>query len=334
MSEAPDRNLALELTRATEAAALAAARWVGRGQKNEGDGAAVEALRLLLGTVRMDGIVVIGEGEKDEAPMLYNGERVGSGFGPPVDVAVDPVEGTNLLAKGLPNALSVVAIAPRGSMWHPGPAFYMDKLVVGPEAAGQVDIDSPIAETLATVAAAKGLRVDEISVVILERERNLGKIEAVRSAGARIRLITDGDVAPALMTALPDTGIDVVLGIGGTPEGVLTACAMRGLGGEIQGRLSPQSDYERERVAAAGMDTTRKLTMDDLAAGDDHFFAATGITQGDFLRGVRYTSTGAVTHSLVTRSRSGTWRTVQAHHRWNKLMQISQVEYRPGPPDA
>ena len=328
MSEQPERNLGLDLARATEAAALAAARWVGRGQKNEGDGAAVNALRLLLGTVRMDGIVVIGEGEKDEAPMLYNGERVGNGHGPAVDVAVDPVEGTTLLAKGLPNSIAVVAVAPRGTMFDPGPAFYMDKLVVGPEAAGLVDLEAPVAETLAIVAAAKGLDVDEVTVVILDRPRNQARIRAVREAGARIRLISDGDVAPSLMAALPGTGIDIVMGIGGTPEGVITACAMHGLGGEIQGCLAPQSDGERERIEAAGIAIGRKLTLSELATGDDHFFAATGITQGDFLRGVRYTATGAITHSLVTRSRSGTWRTIEAHHRWDKLMTYSQVEYR------
>lgn len=328
MSEKPERNLGLDLARATEAAALAAARWVGRGQKNEGDGAAVNALRLLLGTVRMDGIVVIGEGEKDEAPMLYNGERVGNGHGPAVDVAVDPVEGTTLLAKGLPNSIAVVAVAPRGTMFDPGPAFYMDKLVVGPEAAGRVDLEAPVAETLAIVAAAKGLDVDEVTVVILDRPRNQARIRAVREAGARIRLISDGDVAPSLMAALPGTGIDIVMGIGGTPEGVITACAMHGLGGEIQGCLAPQSDGERERIEAAGIAIGRKLTLSELATGDDHFFAATGITQGDFLRGVRYTATGAITHSLVTRSRSGTWRTIEAHHRWDKLMTYSQVEYR------
>ena len=328
MSEKPERNLGLDLARATEAAALAAARWVGRGQKNEGDGAAVNALRLLLDTVRMDGIVVIGEGEKDDAPMLYNGERTGNGSGPMVDVAVDPVEGTNLLAKGLPNSIAVVAVAPRGTMFNPGPAFYMDKLVVGPEAAGQVDLEAPVAETLAIVAKAKGLDVDEVTVVILDRPRNQARIRAVREAGARIRLISDGDVAPSLMAALPGTGIDIVMGIGGTPEGVITACAMHGLGGEIQGCLAPQSDGERERIEAAGIAIGRKLTLADLAAGNDHFFAATGITQGDFLRGVRYTATGAITHSLVTRSRSGTWRTIEAHHRWDKLMTYSEVAYR------
>jgi fructose-1,6-bisphosphatase II len=227
----------------------------------------------------------------------------------------------------LPNSISVVAIAPRGTLFNPGPAFYMDKLVVGPEAVGKVDIDAPVAETLAVVARAKGLDVDEVTVVILDRARNQHYIQAVRDVGARVRLISDGDVAPALMTALPETGIDIVMGSGGTPEGVITACAMHGLGGEIQGRLSPQSDLERSRIEAAGIDIGRKLTLSDLAAGDDHFFAATGITQGDFLRGVRYTADGAITHSLVTRSRSGTWRTVEANHRWNKLMKISEVEY-------
>lgn len=327
MTEKPERNLALELARATEAAALAASRWVGLGQKESGDQAAVDALRLLLNTIRMDGIVVIGEGEKDEAPMLFNGERVGNGQGAEVDVAVDPVEGTNLLAKGLPNALSVVAISPRGTLWHPGPAFYMDKLVVGPQVAGKVDLDAPVAETLKIVAKAKGLRVGEVTVVILERQRNLDKIEQIRSVGARVRLISDGDVAPSLMAALPDSGVDIVLGIGGTPEGVITACAMHGLGGEIQGRLAPQSDYEYERVTAAGMDLNAKLSHKDLAGGDDHMFAATGITQGDFLGGVRYTANGASTHSLVTRSRSGTYRYVDAFHQLEKLSRISAVSY-------
>lgn len=328
MSEQPDRNLALELVRATEAAALASARWAGRGDKEAGDQAAVDALRLMLSTMRMDGVVVIGEGEKDQAPMLYNGEQVGSGLGPQVDVAVDPVEGTRLLAQGMPGAIAIVGLAPRGAMWNPGPAFYMDKLVVGPEAAGRVDLDAPVAANLEAIARAKGILMEEVTVVILERSRNADKIQAVRDAGARIRLITDGDVAPSLMAALPDTGVDVVMGIGGTPEGVITACAMHGLNGEIQGRLAPQSDEERQRVEEANMDLQRKLSFTDLVKGDDHFFAATGITQGTFLRGVRYTQTGAVTHSLVTRSRSGTWRLVESHHRWDKLTRISSVAYR------
>lgn len=328
MSEQPDRNLALELVRVTEAAALAAARWVGRGQKEPGDAAAVDALRLLLGAVRMDGVIVIGEGEKDNAPMLYNGEQVGNGRGPQVDVAVDPVEGTNLLAKGLANAIAIVGLAPRGAMWNPGPAFYLNKLVVGPEAKGKVDLDAPPADNLHAIAQAKGIRVEEVTVVILDRPRNRELITAVRQTGARVRLISDGDVAPALMSALPDTGIDAVMGIGGTPEGVITACAMHGLGGDIQGRLVPQSDDERQRIEAAGIPLNRKLRLTDFVSGDDHFFAATGITQGDFLRGVRYTTTGAITHSLVTRSQSGTWRVIESHHRWETLMQISAVPYR------
>jgi fructose-1,6-bisphosphatase II len=327
MSEQPDRNLALELVRATEAAALSAARWVGRGQKESGDQAAVDALRLLLGTVRMDGIIVIGEGEKDDAPMLYNGEKVGNGRGPLVDVAVDPVEGTNLLAKGVANSIAIVGLAQRGAMWNPGPAFYMDKLVVGPQAKGKVDLDAPVADNLHAIAEAKGIRVDEVTVVILDRPRNAARITAVRATGARVRLITDGDVSPALMAALPETGIDAVMGIGGTPEGVITACAMHGLGGDIQGRLAPQSDAERQNIEQAGISLTRKLGLTDFVSGDDHFFAATGITQGDFLRGVRYTSEGAVTHSLVTRSQSGTWRVIESHHRWDTLMRISAVPY-------
>lgn len=328
MSEQPDRNLALELVRATEAAALAAAKWVGRGQKEAGDQAAVDALRLLLGAVRMDGIIVIGEGEKDQAPMLYNGEAVGSGRGPQVDVAVDPVEGTNLLAKGIANAIAIVGLAERGAMWQPGPAFYMDKLVVGPEARGKVDLDAPVDTTLHAIARAKGIRVEEVTVVILDRPRNAEKITAVRQAGARVQLITDGDVAPSLMAALPGAGIDAVMGIGGTPEAVITACAMHGLGGDIQGRLAPQSEGERQRILEAGMDLKRKLGLTDFVSGDDHFFAATGITQGDFLHGVRYTTDGAVTHSLVTRSQSGTWRVIESHHRWDTLMKISAVDYR------
>jgi fructose-1,6-bisphosphatase II len=275
----------------------------------------------------MNGVIVIGEGEKDNAPMLYNGEQVGNGNGLAVDVAVDPVEGTNLLAQGLNNAIAIVGLAPRGTMWNPGPAFYMDKLIVGPEAAGKVDLDAPVIENLQAIARAKGIRVEEVTVVILNRPRNAEKIAAVREAGARIRLISDGDVAPALMAALRDIGIDAVIGIGGTPEGVITACALHGLGGEIQGRLAPQSDYEWQRVVEAGLDTGRKLGLTDLVSGDDHFFAATTITSGDFLHGVRYTPTGAITHSLVTRSRSGTWRVVESHHRWEKLMEISSVPY-------
>lgn len=328
MSEKPDRNLGLELVRATEAAALAAARWVGRGEKEAGDRAAVDAMRLLLGRVDADGVVVIGEGEKDRAPMLYSGEKVGNGSGPPVDVAVDPVEGTNLLARGLPNSIAVAALAPRGTLFSPGPAFYMDKLVVGPEAAQEIDLDAPVADNLGAIARAKEVQIDELTVVILDRPRNANKIDALRTAGVRIRLISDGDVAPALMTCLPGTGVDAVLGIGGTPEGVLTACAVGALGGRIQGRLAPQKPEERQRCEEADLDLSRRLDTTDLVWGEDVFFAATGITQGDFLRGVRYTSDGAVTHSLVVRSRSGTWRVIESHHRWEKLERISEVAYR------
>jgi fructose-1,6-bisphosphatase II len=327
MSEKHDRNLGLELVRATEAAALAAARWVGMGQKESGDRAAVDAMRVLLRTVRMDGTIVIGEGEKDNAPMLFNGESVGNGSGPQVDVAVDPVEGTNLLAKGVHNSLAVLAVSERGTMYQPGPAFYMDKLVVGPTASGKVDLDASVAENLHAIAGAKGMRMEEITVVILDRARNAQKIAAVREAGARVRLITDGDVAPALMTALPGTGVNALMGIGGTPEGVATACAMRGFGGEIQARLAPQSDAERKRVMKAGLDLDGKFSTEKMVGGNDHYFAATGITEGDFLRGVRYTRDGAVTTSVVTRSRSGTWRMVESHHRWEKLRQISDIPY-------
>ncbi len=327
MTTEPGRNVGLELLRATEAAALAAARWVGRGDKEAGDQAAVDAMRVLLGTVHMEGVIVIGEGEKDRAPMLYLGEKVGNGEGLPTDVAVDPVEGTNLLAKGLPNSIAIVGLAPRGAMAQFGTSFYMDKIAVGPEAAGQIDLDASVTDNLKAVAWAKGGRVEELTVVVLDRPRNEDKIEAARQIGARVRLISDGDVAPSVMTALPRTGIDVVLGIGGTPEGILTACAMHGLGGEIQGRLAPQSEKELERIEEEGI-SRLKLSHRELVVGDDIFFAATGITQGDFLRGVKYTGDGAVTHSLVTRSRSGTWRVIESHHRWEKLEPISTIPYR------
>ncbi len=328
MTTKPDRNVGLDLLRTTEAAALAAARWVGRGDKEAGDQAAVDAMRVLLGTVHMSGVIVIGEGEKDHAPMLYVGEAVGDGKGLETDVAVDPVEGTNLLAKGLPNSIAIVGLAPRGAMANVGSSFYMDKIVVGPDAAGKINLDAPVTENLKAVAAAKKGRVEELTVVVLDRPRNEDKIETARRMGARVRLISDGDVAPSVMTALPGTGIDVVMGIGGTPEGIITACAMHCLGGEIQGRLAPQSDNERKRIEAEGIDLNLKLSHRELVVGDDIFFAATGITQGDFLRGVEYTSDGAVTHSLVTRSRSGTWRVIESHHRWEKLEPISAVPYR------
>lgn len=330
MSEKPGRNLALELVRVTEAAALAAARWVGRGDKESGDGAAVEAMRLILATVEMDGVVVIGEGEKDQAPMLYNGERVGNGNGAPVDVAVDPVEGTSLLALGQPDAMAVVGVAPRGAMWSPGPAFYMQKLVVDARAREVLDpgmLDAPIGETLAAIAAAKGKRIPELTAFILDKPRHEELIAGVRAAGARVLLRTAGDVAGALMAARQGSGVDVLLGAGGTPEGVIAACAVHALGGGMLARLAPQSDAEREAVLAAGLDPARVLSHHDLVAGDEAFFAATGITDGVLLEGVRYSGEGATTTSLVMRSRTGTVRTVRAEHRWDKLRSISDLAY-------
>jgi fructose-1,6-bisphosphatase II len=327
MAERPERNLALELSRVTEAAALAASRWMGRGDKNAGDHAAVEAMRLILGSIEMDGVVVIGEGEKDDAPMLYNGERIGDGRPPAVDVAVDPLEGTNLLAKGHPNAIAVVALAERGALWSPGPGFYMEKIVVGPEARGSIDITAPPAENFRNIARAMGRKVESLTLVTLDRPRNDYIISAARSLGMRIRLISDGDVSGALVAALPETSVDVLMGIGGTPEGVITACALKCLGGEIQGRLAPQKDDERKQLAEAGLDTTRVVTTDDMAKGEHLFFSATGVTDGELLHGVRYTTMGAMTESLVMRARSGTVRRIQATHRLDKLRDISQIDY-------
>jgi len=325
--EQPDRNLALELVRTTEAAALAAGRWMGRGDRNACDRAAVEAMRVVLNTVDMDGVVVIGEGEKDEAPMLYNGERLGTGVPPQVDIAVDPIDGTRLLSLGRANSLSVVALAERGTMYNPGPIVYMNKIAVGPEARGQVDIEAPPAENLRRIARAKGKDVDDLLVVILERDRHKDLIQAVRQAGARIRLITDGDVAGALMTALPETGVDVLMGIGGTPEGVIAACALKCIGGEIQGKLWPRNEEEARLARDIGYDLDQVLTTDDLVRGENIFFAATGITDGELLDGVRYYGWGATTSSLVMRSKSGTVRRIQAQHRWDKLMQFSQIAF-------
>ncbi|NJN66346.1 MAG: class II fructose-bisphosphatase [Chloroflexaceae bacterium] len=327
MAERPERNLALELARVTEAAALAASRWMGRGDKNAGDHAAVEAMRLILSSIEMDGVVVIGEGEKDDAPMLYNGERIGDGRPPAVDVAVDPLEGTNLLAKGHPNAIAVVALAERGALWSPGPGFYMEKIVVGPEACGSIDITAPPAENFRNMAKAMGRKVESLTLVTLDRPRNEYIISDARSLGMRIRLISDGDVSGALVAALPETSVDVLMGIGGTPEGVITACALKCLGGEIQGRLAPQKDEERKRLAEAGLDTSRVLTTDDMAKGENIFFSATGVTDGELLHGVRYTVMGAMTESLVMRARSGTVRRIQATHRLDKLRDISQIDY-------
>ncbi len=327
MHAQPTRNLALELVRVTEAAALAAGRFMGRGDKASADHAAVEAMRLMLASVQMDGVVVIGEGEKDEAPMLYNGERVGTGDLPAVDIAVDPIDGTRPLSTGNLNSISTVAISPRGTMFDPGPFVYMNKLAVGPEAKGVVDISAPVAVTLAAIARAQGDRVEDLTVIILDRPRHEKLIADVRRCRARIRLIPDGDVAAALMTAWPESGIDVLLGIGGTPEGVLAACALRAMGGEIQGRLAARDDDELQRGREMGYDFDRTLTMDDLVASDDVCFAATGITDGELLRGVKYSGGGATTESLVVRGLSGTVRQVRAVHRLEKLNRISPIPY-------
>ncbi len=291
--EAPDRNLALELVRVTEAAAMAAGRWVGKGDKNGADGVAVNAMRALISTVGMRGVVVIGEGEKDNAPMLYNGEEVGDGTGPECDVAVDPIDGTTLTAKGMANAIAVMAVAPRGSMYDPSAVFYMEKLVTGPEAADVVDIRYPVAENIHQVAKAKGSAPEDVTVVLLDRPRHEKIVEEIRATGARIKFITDGDVAGAIMAARQGTGIDLLLGVGGTPEGIIAACAMKCLDGVIQGRLWPKDDEEKQRAIDAGHDLDRVLYTDDLVNGDDVFFVATGITDGELMQGVRYRAGGA-----------------------------------------
>src|SRR5690349_21722388 len=325
--EAPDRNLAMELVRVTEAAAMAAGRWVGRGDKIGGDGAAVDAMRQLVSTVSMRGVVVIGEGEKDEAPMLFNGEEVGNGDGPDCDVAVDPVDGTTLMAKGMPNALAVLAVAERGAMFDPSAVFYMEKLAVGPEAAGKVELGAPIAENIRRVAKAKNSSVGDVTVCILDRPRHERIIKEVRDAGARIRFISDGDVAGAIAAARPTTGVDMLIGIGGTPEGIIAACAMKCLGGELQGRLWPKDDAEREKALEAGHDLDRVLTTDDLVRGDNVFFCATGVTDGDLLRGVHYRAGGATTQSIVMRSKSGTVRMIDGFHSLHKLREYSSVDF-------
>lgn len=325
--ESPDRNLALELVRVTEAAAMAAGRWVGRGDKNGADGVAVNAMRVMISTIGMQGVVVIGEGEKDNAPMLYNGEEVGDGTGPECDVAVDPIDGTTLTAKGMTNAVSVLAVAPRGTMFDPSSVFYMDKLVAGPEAAEVVDIRQSVADNVHAVAKAKGSSASDVTVVVLDRPRHAELVEEIRATGARIKFISDGDVAGAIMAARPDTGIDLLLGVGGTPEGIITACAMKCLGGTIQGKLWPTDDAERQRAVDAGLDLDAVLTTDELVTGDDCFFVATGITDGELLRGVRYRSGGATTHSLVMRSRSGTIRSITSEHRLEKLRAYSAIDF-------
>jgi fructose-1,6-bisphosphatase II len=311
----PDRNLALELVRVTETAALAASTWVGRGDKDAADGAAVAAMRKMINTVDMSGVIVIGEGEKDNAPMLHNGEEVGNGSGPVCDVAVDPIDGTTLTSNGLNGAVSVIALAPRGTMFDPKGAFYMNKIVTGPEAASVVDITAPAGENVRRVAKAKGVDVSDITVIVLDRPRHAQLLKELRAAGARIRLIRDGDVAAAIETARIGTGIDILMGIGGTPEGVVTAAAMRALGGVIQGQLMPQSDSEKASVKDAGHDLSKIYSTNDLVASDDVFFSATGITDGELLRGVRHTAFGAISHSLVVRGRSKTVRIIETEHR-------------------
>lgn len=326
-SEAPDRNLALELVRVTEAAAMAAGRWVGRGDKNGADGAAVRAMRTLVSTVSMNGLVVIGEGEKDEAPMLFNGERVGDGTGPEVDIAVDPIDGTTLTAKGMANAIAVLAAAERGAMFDPSAVFYMDKLVTGPEAADFVDIDAPVSVNIRRVAKAKRRTPEDVTVCILDRPRHESVIKEIRDTGARIKLISDGDVAGSILALREGTGIDLLLGIGGTPEGIISACAVKCLGGTIQGKLWPKDAEERERAIAAGHDLDRVLTTDDLVSGENVFFVATGITDGELMRGVRYRSETATTDSIVMRSKSGTVRKIESEHRLSKLRAYSAVDF-------
>ncbi|TLP99523.1 class II fructose-bisphosphatase [Nesterenkonia salmonea] len=314
----PDRNLALELVRVTEAAAIAGGAWVGKGDKNGADGAAVDAMRSLLDTVNLNGVVVIGEGEKDEAPMLFNGEHVGNGTGPEADVAVDPIDGTRLTALGYDNALAVLAVAERGSMFDPSAVFYMDKLVTGPEAADMVDLRLPVKQNLHLIAKATGKSVDQLNVCVLDRPRHSKLVEEIRSAGARTRFIMDGDVAGGIAAARPGTGVDVLMGTGGTPEGIVTACAIRAVGGVIQGRLAPKDDEEKQRALDAGHDVDEVLTTNDLVKSDNCYFAATGITDGDLLRGVRYEGDRVTTQSIVMRARSGTVRIVQAEHRRRK----------------
>ena len=326
-AQQPDRNLALELVRVTESAALAASRWVGRGEKYGADDAAVDAMRTVLGTVPMSGLVVIGEGEKDEAPMLYNGESVGDGSHPLVDVAVDPIDGTTLTSLGKGNALSVIAVSERGTMFDPGPCFYMNKIAVGPDAAGAIDITATATQNLRWIAKAKRESVRDLTVAILDRPRHAALIDEVRTAGARIKLISDGDIFGSIATAWPDAGVDVLIGVGGTPEGVISAAALKCMGGEIQGMLWPRDDADRDAIIAAGHDLSTVLTTDMLVQGDNCFFAATGITDGELLNGVRYISGGARTQSLVMRSRSGTVRLIDARHRIDKLSAFAAVDY-------
>jgi fructose-1,6-bisphosphatase II len=329
--QAPDRNLAMELVRVTEAAAMAAGRWVGRGDKIAGDAAAVDAMRKLIGTVSMRGVVVIGEGEKDEAPMLFNGEMVGNGNGPACDVAVDPIDGTTLLSKGMPNALAVLAVAERGAMFDPSAVFYMEKLAVGPEAADVIDLSAPVAENIRRVAKAKRCDVSEVTVCILDRPRHETLVSEVREAGARIQFITDGDVAGAIAAARPESGVDMLLGIGGTPEGIISACALKCIGGDMQTRLWPRDDIERQKVRDAGHDVNQVLTTADLVRGENVFFCATGITDGPLLKGVHYRADRCGTQSIVMRSKSGTVRMIEGWHKLSKLREYSDVDFGEDP---
>lgn len=324
----PDRNLGLDLVRCTEAAALAAARWVGRGDKNAADQAAVDAMRLMFDTVPVEGVVVIGEGEKDEAPMLYNGEKVGTGDGTSVDVAVDPIDGTKLTARGEENALSVVAVAERGSMFDPGPCFYMEKIAAGPEGGPALDITRSIEDNVREVARARKMEVQDITVTILDRDRHTEAIRRVREMGARVRLISDGDVAGAITAATKGTGVDILYGIGGTPEGVVAAAALRCIGGTLLGRLYPRNDQERQAAIAAGYDLDRVLTTEELCGGEEVFFAATGVTDGVLLEGIRYTTGGATSESIVMRAKTGTIRRIKSEHRFGKLERVSGERYR------
>jgi fructose-1,6-bisphosphatase II len=323
----PTRNLALDLVRVTESAALAAGRYMGRGDKNKADAAAVDGMRLMLNTVQMTGTIIIGEGEKDEAPMLFNGEVLGTGTGPQIDIAVDPVDGTRPLAFGRSNAISTVALAPKGTMFNPGPFLYMYKMAVGPIGKDLIDIEAPIADNLQRLAKAKGEHTEDLTVVVLDRPRHEQLITEIRASGARIRLIHDGDVAGALMTAMPESDIDMLLGIGGTPEGVLAAAALRCMGGNIMGRLHPRNQNEIDAGKKRGMDFSKPLYLDDLVASEDVFFAATGITNGDLLSGVKYFRDGAQTDSLVMRGLTGTVRRIIATHRLSKLSEISAIHY-------
>jgi fructose-1,6-bisphosphatase II len=322
-----DRNLALDLVRVTEAAAMSAGRWVGRGDKEGGDGAAVDAMRRLINSLPMRGVVVIGEGEKDNAPMLYNGEQVGDGTGPEVDVAVDPIDGTTLMSKGMPNALAVLAVAERGAMFDPSAVFYMEKLAVGPDCADVIDINAGVTENLRRIAAVKKTSISDVTVCILDRPRHAQLVQEVRQTGARIQFISDGDIAGAISAAREMSDVDVLMGIGGTPEGITAACALKCLGGAIQAKLWPRDEAEREKAIAAGHDLDRVLTTDDLVRGENVFFVATGVTSGDLVRGVRYRSGTAYTQSLVMRSKSGTIRVIDSYHRLEKISLYSVVDF-------